>query len=151
MEVRRLRTGESAIGVEAIQRLKAPDGYPMPTAEYFETFLSRAGNVFVVAIDPEPIGYAVGYLLDRIDRDQRMLFFYEIGVAPSRRREGVGRRLIEVLKAVCRDENVMKMWVPTARSNVAATALYAGTGAVPLPNDDEVTYAYSWESFAQAG
>jgi ribosomal protein S18 acetylase RimI-like enzyme len=147
MEIRRLRPGESAIGIEAIRRLKAPDGYPTPTADYFETFLSRAQNVFVVAIDAQPIGYAVGYLLDRIDRDQPMMFFYEIGVAPSRRREGIGRRLIEVLKAVCRDENVMKMWVPTARSNVAATALYASTGAVPMPNDDEVTYAYSRESF----
>src|SRR5688500_16595266 len=112
MEIRRLLPGESAIGLEAIQRLKAPDGYPTPAADYVETLLSRTQNVFVVAIDREPIGYALGYLLDRVDRDQRMMFFYEIGVAPSRRREGIGRHLIEVLKAVCRDENVMKMWVP---------------------------------------
>lgn len=127
--------------------LKAPDGYPTPSTEYFTTFLSKPENVFIVAVDQEPVGFAVGYLLDRIDRDQRMMFFYEIGVASSRRREGIGVRLVEELKSVCRAEDVMKMWVPTARSNVAATRLYAKTGAVPHPNDDEVTYAYSRESF----
>ena len=150
MEVRRLRPGESGIGVRTIQLLKAPDGYPVPSAEYFDTFLSRPENVFVVAIDREPVGYAVGYLLDRIDRDQRTMFFYEIGVVTSRRREGVGRRLVDALKAICREEDVMKMWVPTARSNVAATALYASTGAVPLGNDDEVTYAYPRSTFEHA-
>ena len=62
-----------------------------------------------------------------------MMFFYEIGVAESSRRRGIGRRLVNTLKSVCRDEDVMKMWVPTGRSNVAATRLYASTGAVPLP------------------
>ena len=44
-------------------------------------------------------------------------------------------------------QNVMKLWVPTGRSNVAATRLYASTGATPLSSDDEVTYAYTRESF----
>jgi len=57
--------------------------------------------------------------------------------------------MIQLLKAVCRQENAMKMWVPTTRSNMAATRLYASTGAAPLGNDDEVTYAYSRESFAE--
>ena len=52
-----------------------------------------------------------------------MMFFYEIEVASAHRRRGVGRRMIHALKAVCRHENGMKMWVLTARSNVAATRL----------------------------
>jgi GNAT superfamily N-acetyltransferase len=100
-------------------RLKAPDGYPTPTKTYFETFLSR----------PE--------------------FFYEIAVAQAHQRRGIGRRLISMLKLVCREGNVMKMWVPTGRSNIAATRLYASTGAAPLPNGDEVTYAYPPASFAE--
>ena len=78
-----------------------------------------------------------------------MMFFYEIGVAPSHRRRGIGRRLINTLKSVCREENAMKMWVPTNRANIAATGLYASTGAVPLPSGDEVTYAFLPESFAE--
>ena len=149
MDVRRLRLGDAGLGVETIRRLKAPEGYPEPTESYFDVFLARPENVFIVATDEdEPIGYLAAYLLDRIDRQQPMVFLYEIEVASAYRRRGVGRQLIHVLKSVCRQENAMKMWVPTARSNVAATRLYASTGAAPLANDDEVTYAYSQESFA---
>ena len=48
---------------------------------------------------------------------------------------GTGKQAIARLKAICRDANVMKMWVPTARSNIAATRLYATTGALPLSNE----------------
>jgi ribosomal protein S18 acetylase RimI-like enzyme len=151
MEVRRLQSGGSRIGVDAIRRLKAPDGYPTPTDTYLEAFLSRPENVFIVAVDDTvPVGYIVAYLLDRIDRDQRMMFFYEIGVAESYRRRGIGRRLINTLKAVCREEDAMKMWVPTGRSNIAATGLYAATGGTPVPDGDDVTYAYPPASFAEA-
>jgi ribosomal protein S18 acetylase RimI-like enzyme len=150
MEVLRLRPGDSKIGQEAIRRLKGPDGFPTPTDAYFETYLSKSENVFIVAIDDtEPVGYVVAYLLDRVDRDQRMMFLYEIGVAESHRRRGIGRRMINTLKSVCREDNAMKMWVPTGRTNIAATGLYTSTGAVPLPSGDEVTYAYPPESFAE--
>ena len=88
----------------------------------------------IVAFDDGvPVGYLLAYLLDRVDRDQHMMFFYEIGVAESQRRQGVGKRPIGELKSICREADVMKMWVPTGRSNVAATRLYTSTGAVPLP------------------
>ena len=131
--------------------LKAPDGYPIPSARYLLRFLSRPENVLIVAFDDGvPVGYLLAYLLDRVDRDQHMMFFYEIGVAESQRRQGVGKRLIGELKSICREADVMKMWVPTGRSNVAATRLYTSTGAVPLPSGDEVTYAYPRESFVNA-
>ena len=149
VEVRRLGPDDSILGVNAIRLLKAPDGYPIPSAVYLSTFLSRSANVLIVAIDGgAPVGYVVAYLLDRVDRDQPMMFFYEIEVAPSHRRRGIGKRLVSELKSICRAEDVMKMWVPTGRSNVAATRLYASTGAVPVPGGDEVTYAYSYESFS---
>jgi aminoglycoside 3-N-acetyltransferase I len=136
------------LGADAIRLLKAPDGYPTPSAAYLSTFLSRAENVLIVALqNDQPVGYIVAYLLDRVDRDQRMMFLYEIGVAESHRRRGFGKKLVAQLKSVCRMHDVMKMWVPTGRSNVAATRLYASTGATPLPSGDEVTYAYSRESF----
>lgn len=148
MNVRRLGPAEAAIGVEAIRLLKAPDGYPIPSTDYVSRLLSRHQNVFLVAIEEEkPVGYIVACLFDRIDRDQKMMFLYEIGVVDSHRRRGVGKQLITKLKAICRQADVMKMWVPTSRSNVAATRLYESTGGVPLSVSDEVTYAYSRESF----
>jgi ribosomal protein S18 acetylase RimI-like enzyme len=102
----------------------------------------------LVAVEADaPVGYVVAYLLDRVDRAQRMMFFYEIGVAESHRRRGIGTKLVRELKCICRANDVMKMWVPTGRSNVAAARLYASTGAVPLASGDEVTYVYPRESF----
>ena len=126
MTVRRLAPDDSPAGVEAIRLLKAADGYPVPTTTYLFEFLSRPENVLIVAFDGgAPVGYIVAYLLDRIDRQQQMTFFYEIGVAESHRRRGIGKQMIGELKAICRDSDVMKMWVPTGRSNEAATRLYA--------------------------
>lgn len=148
VDVRRLGPDDSQIGARAIQLLKAPDRYATPSIEYLARFLSRPGNVLIVALDDgEPVGYLVGYLLDRVDRDQQMMLLYEIGVAEPHRRRGIGTRMIGTLKAICRAEDVLKMWAPTGRSNVAATRLYASTGAAPLDSGDEVMYAYPRESF----
>jgi ribosomal protein S18 acetylase RimI-like enzyme len=148
MQVQRLGAGESDVALDALRLLKAPDGYPTPTSEYLVRFLSRPDNVLIVAtMDGVPVGFLLAYLLDRADRDQQMMFLYEIGVAESHRRRGIGTRMITQLKRICSAQNVMKMWVPTGRSNVAATRLYASTGATPLPSGDEVTYAYARESF----
>lgn len=148
MEVQRLGADESALALEAVRLLKAPDGYPTPTSEYLLRFLSCRDNVLIVATnDGVPVGFLLAYLLDRLDRDQQMMFLYEIGVAESHRRRGIGTQMITELKAICWGQNVMKMWVPTGRANVAATRLYASTGATPLPSGDEVTYAYTRDSF----
>jgi ribosomal protein S18 acetylase RimI-like enzyme len=148
MEARRLGADDSDLALETLRLLKAPEGYPTPAPEYLVRFLSRPDNVLIVAtIGGVPVGFLLAYLLDRADRDQQMMFLYEIGVAESHRRRGIGTRMITELKALCWAQNVMKMWVPTGRSNVAATRLYASTGATPLPSGDEVTYAYTRESF----
>lgn len=143
LQVRRLGPEDGAIGVDAIARIKAPDGYPVPTIAWMTTFLSRMENVLIVASEEGlPVGFVVAYLLDRVDREQQMMFFYEIGVEAAHRRRGIGKQMIDTLKAVCGARDVMKMWVPTGRSNVAATRLYAASGGVPLPDGDEVTYTW---------
>ena len=151
MEIRRLGLDDYALGVNAVHLLKSPEGYPNPSADDMVKFLSCRTNLLIVAIDHGvPVGYIVAYLLDRIDRNRRMMFFYEVGVAEAHRRRGIGKRMIAELKAICRTEDVMKMWVPTSRSNIAATRLYASTGGLLLSPDDEVTYTYPRESFVVA-
>ena len=151
MVIRRLAEGDAELGVETIRLLKSVDGYPVPSALYLSNFLSRLNNVFIVAVDGElPVGYVVAYLLDRIDRDQRMALLYEVSVAEHMRGRHVGTQLITELKKICSDEGVMKMWVHTSRSNTAATRLYETTGAVPQPSEeDEIIYQYSSFNFAK--
>jgi len=149
MVTRRLTEQDAEIGVHAIRLLKSVDGYPIPSALYLSNFLSRPNNVFIVAVDgASPVGYLVAYLLDRIDRDQRMALLYDIGVAEHLRKRGVGTWLVTELKRICSDEGAM-MWVHTSRSNVAATRLFETTGGVPQPPEEgDVIYEYSSLNFA---
>jgi ribosomal protein S18 acetylase RimI-like enzyme len=145
MVIRRLTEQDAEIGVQAIRLLKSIDGYPIPSPLYLSSFLSRLNNVFVVAFDgASPVGYVAAYLLDRIDRDQRMALLYDIGVAEPMRGRGVGTGLVTELKRICSGEGAMKMWVHTSRSNVAATRLYETTGGVPQPpGEGNVIYEYA--------
>ncbi len=148
VQVLRLGPQDFRLAEDTVRLLKSPAGYPAPTAEYALTFLSRSENVLIVAInDGEPVGYIVAYLLDRVDRNRKMMFLYEIEVSEAHRRRGIGKIMIYELKSICRIKDVVKMWVPTNRSNVAATQLYSSNGGRPFSSGDEVTYEYLRESF----
>ena len=125
MEVRRLNSGDEARARDAIATLKITDNKLRRdlTADYLSHFLSRPENYLIIATDCDlPIGYLVAYLLERVDRDQTMMFLYEICVAESHQRLGVGTAMIQLLKSHCRQQRVMKMWVHTNKSNAAAVA-----------------------------
>ena len=49
---------------------------------------------------------------------------------------------IETLELLCRQENVMKAWVITNRSNVGAVRLYESTGAAAGSAKDEMIFTY---------
>lgn len=103
MQARRLGVDESNLALEALRLLKAPDGYPTPAAEYLVRFLARPDNVLIVSVmDGGPVGFLLAYLLDRVDRDQQMMFLYEIAVAESHRRRGIGTQMIsELARPTC--------------------------------------------------
>ena len=82
------------------------------------------------------MGFALGYLLDRVDERRTMLFFYEIEVAAPYRKRGIGRHLVEVMKTVAREESVLKMWVQTEPGDIAARALYRSMGGVENASSD---------------
>ena len=149
MEIRRLKDADATLAREAIAALKItdPELRSELTAGYLRRFLSRPENYLIVATDGgEPVGYLVAYLLDRVDRNQAMMFFYEISVTESHQRLGAGTGMIKLLKRFCLQERVMKMWVHTNRSNIAAVSLYESTGGEADVGCDEVTFLYMPES-----
>jgi aminoglycoside 3-N-acetyltransferase I len=128
MTVRRLTASDSQFAARSINLLKAPTEPVTPAT--LAQFLSRPENILLVVDDHgTPTGFLVAYLLDRIDRAQRMVCLYEISIAADHRQQGIGSALIEELKAFCRHENIIKTWVITDRTNPAAIRLYESTGA----------------------
>lgn len=137
MRVRRLGAEDVELAMQAICALKMSAARNSFGPQNLGKFLSRPENVLIVADDQGvPAGFLIAYMLDRIDRDQKMVCLYETGVAESHRRRGIGKAMIEALKALCKVEGVMKTWVVTDRSNVAAARLYESTGARGSGGDD---------------
>ncbi len=138
--------GDEVIAKLAIQKLKNETPMHLRVnldTEYLREFLSCERNYFLVAlIGEQPAGFVLAYRLMRVDRAQDMMLFYEIVVDVKHRNLGVGKLLIEELKKICREEKVMKMWVLTNRSNLAAVGLYKGTGGIEAASGDELSFTY---------
>ncbi|MFC2078580.1 GNAT family N-acetyltransferase [Candidatus Bipolaricaulota bacterium] len=140
IEVRRLGPEDADLARETIRAIKtgeeSSDAPSLPLAT-LQTWLSRASNILITAThDSLPVGFALGYLLDRVDQVRPMLFFYEIEVVATYRRKGIGSRLVEALKSVARERDALKMWVQTDPGSIAARALYRHTGGVECGNPD---------------
>lgn len=143
--VHRLRVEDAVLAVRAIREIKRhgfAEAVSMRTVPEMQAWLSDPRHVLLVATDVEdPIGFALGYVLERIDGVRPMLFFYEIEVVEPFRRRGVGRALVTAIQEVGRQENVVRVWVQTSPDSVPARALYHGCGG---KERDEVDVLYVW-------
>lgn len=130
MEIRRLGPDDHGLAGEALRNVRETSSNRLLVSrESLGAWLAQSAHVFVVALDHStPVGFCFGYLLDRFD-ETCMLLLYEIGVQRAYRRRGIGRRLVEEMKAVACKEGARKMWAVTETSNGPACQLYASTGA----------------------
>jgi len=162
IRVARLTPACAAIAAQAVADIKLHGETPAveDDARRLRTWLENATHILLVALDADrPIGFALGYLLDRVDGvdcvndvagaggmnavgvPSKMLFFYEIEVLPTYRRRGVGGALVERMKHIARTERVAKMWVQTDPENHAARGLYERMGGQASAAADLI---YTW-------
>jgi ribosomal protein S18 acetylase RimI-like enzyme len=73
-------------------------------------------------------GMAVGVLLSK---DPDVTHLFAMWVAPSRRREGLGRALVEAVAEWGREGGATRLRLGVTTSNAAATALYRACGFHP--------------------
>jgi GNAT superfamily N-acetyltransferase len=134
------------LAVNAMKTIKcAVDNLPVelatPTA--MQLFLANPLNYLLVAVEGErALGYLFAYELQRPDREQSMMFLYDITVLDEYRKKGAGIALVERLKSLCNNQHIMKMFVPTSRSNIPAVSLYQKTGAIISTDTDAVTLTW---------
>jgi ribosomal protein S18 acetylase RimI-like enzyme len=145
--IKRLNHFESELALIVVKNIKLkdnPNAQNNLTIEYMREFLSNDRNyVFVAMENGLTVGLLYAYRLQRIDRKQDSMFLYEIEVVEKYRSQGVGSALVEELKDICRNENIMKMWVVTNRSNEPAMRLYAKTGGdESIGGSDQVSFTY---------
>lgn len=100
-----------------------------PTRTWTEGFFGRPGHRLLLAdVSGTVAGFVTGIEIAHPDKGVEMLL-YELGVDEPFRRRGIGRALVEALKASATSGGCSGMWVPVEQGNDAATALYLATGA----------------------
>ena len=124
VDIRRLGPGDAA-AVLAAGRLF--DAEPQPGAT--ERFLAEPTHHLLVAYDDdnEPVGFVSGVETTHPDKGTEM-FLYELSVADTHRRQGIGTALVDALEALAREQDCYGMWVLVDDDNVPARATYASAG-----------------------
>lgn len=146
MNVERVGSGDVPLVLAAIDRLGIAKHRASP--EYFESVLSAPSNIVIIASEgTEAVGFLVAYTLARLDEERPMVCLYEIEVAPGRRREGIGKCMIEVLQKHCRALDATKIWGIVDRSNEGAVAFYEKVGAELGRSDGHLSFVFRPEAW----
>jgi ribosomal protein S18 acetylase RimI-like enzyme len=120
ISIRLLAPGDEGV----VRELATYDGPGDP-----ETLLSDPRTLMLVAFDGErPVGFALAHELPRRHGDRSKLFVYEVDVAETHRRRGIGSALLARLAELARERGIRVGFVLTDEDNVAANALYRSAG-----------------------
>jgi ribosomal protein S18 acetylase RimI-like enzyme len=102
-------------------------------ARWTAEFLADPRHHLAVALDGDQVvGMASGVHYVHPDKPPE-LWVNEIAVAPTHRRRGIGRQLLEALFERGRLLGCRQAWVATAPTNTAARRLYASGGGKESP------------------
>ena len=112
----------------------APDVFDGPVdPRWRAAFFADPRHHLAVALDG---GVVVGMAsaVDYVHPDKApQLWINEVGVAPTHRRRGIGRRLVEAMLDRGRALGCSEAWLGTEEDNAPARALYERTGGAAEP------------------
>ena len=138
--VRRMSAKDAPVAAQVVisfSREVVPSGYMV-------RLLGNPANFLLVADhNSEVAGFLLAYTLERLKEAARMVFIYEIEVANSYRRIGIGTALISAIRDIAVGEGIKRAFVITTYTNTAAVAFYQHTGGECV-DGDEVLFRYSW-------
>ncbi|HEV2751973.1 MAG TPA: GNAT family N-acetyltransferase [Gemmatimonadales bacterium] len=129
-------------GDESVLASVAPGVFDHPVQPRLSTeFLNDPRHHLAVAIDA---GCVVGFAsaVHYVHPDKALeLWINEVGVAPTHKRRGLGKKLLQTLLELGGRLGCQEAWVTTDRTNRPAMQLYASVGGTESPGE---TVAFSF-------
>jgi len=126
-----------AVHAAALPNVFQPADVPWMTPDDLAGCMERAGPLFVVALDDDALaGDARAEFRERaatsLLRATRVVHVVEMAVVPVHRRRGVGRALLDAIRALARERGAANVTLEVFAFNAAARAFYAREGFQPL-------------------
>lgn len=100
-----------------------------PDDAYLEDLLAKEHVVTLVALaGEEVVGGLVAYELDKLERQRREIYIYDLAVAAAHRRRGIATALIERLREIAARRGAWVIYVQADYGDDPAIALYEKLG-----------------------
>lgn len=148
ISIYRLTPGEDGIWRDAVQQLvpvEDREGHLL-SIEDAEAWLSDERCYLIVASDQkQPVGLLSAFRFPDVECGGVMVYLYDIEVQLTRRREGIGQRIVEHLRVLCNQDEVDLIWAGTETDNKAARRLFESTSAV-LQGESYAEYEWDLET-----
>jgi ribosomal protein S18 acetylase RimI-like enzyme len=128
---RRAQTSDAEAIAQLLHDFNAEYDYdtpgPLTLGKRLRWLLAR-GEVTVVLAGEPPEGLALMRFRPSLWSDSFDCYLEELYVVPDRRRQGIGRALMEAAMEIAREEGAVHMDLGTGEDDVAARALYEKLG-----------------------
>ena len=139
IEIRFLKSGDEIW----LHRIAEAFRHDEIAEEKAKDILNRGNVVIAAAMDEDKIcGYALAYLLPRLDSGNDVLYFYHLFVLDEYQNQGIGTKLVQMLIDYAKENNLHYFFLITQHDNEKARRLYEKLGGEHHPKNDTAYYWY---------
>lgn len=83
-----------------------------PSDEYMQTFLANEENIVIAAsYDGQIVGGLVAYTLNKFEQQRKEVYLYDMAVATTAQRKGIGKMLVNELRRVAKQNGAYVVFV----------------------------------------
>ncbi|MEO5842656.1 MAG: GNAT family N-acetyltransferase [Acidimicrobiales bacterium] len=120
MELRRVSADEDAL----FDRIADDVFDEAIVPERLRQYLAAPGHLMILAVDDGVVVGQCAAVIHRHPDKVTELYIDELGTAPARQRQGIGRKMIDAMFEWGRELGCKESWLGTELDNDAANALY---------------------------